>query len=300
MAPDPARAEAARRDPRVGHRRGRRPRPRARRGGRGARQPASASAGPLFAAATRRRGRWPRPGPCPVLVAAAERRPAAWSTATGSARWFAAPGRGRRTSRRRRHRRPRGRRRPPRRWPGAPSPGLAAAVGGDPGRGRRSGAIRRGPRRLDGDGLGAAIELDVVAHPRRRGRRWLSRSSSPSAAPAAARAGSACAGSRELAGAGGRVVVPGHGLAGRPRAGRPDRPPPTRATRRLADDRGRHRPGRGHRRRPTRDEPVLLDGLTLWLSAILGDDTTSDAIDPLLDGPVAAAFAAIDRRTAAR
>ena len=44
------------------------------------------------------------------------------------------------------------------------------------------------------------------------------------------------------------------------------------------------------------DEPVLVDGLTLWLSAILGDDTTSDDIDPLLDGPVAAAMAAIDRR----
>ena len=42
------------------------------------------------------------------------------------------------------------------------------------------------------------------------------------------------------------------------------------------------------------DEPVLIDGLTMWLSAILGDDTTSDAIDPLLDGPVAAALAAID------
>ena len=44
------------------------------------------------------------------------------------------------------------------------------------------------------------------------------------------------------------------------------------------------------------DEPVLVDGLTLWLSAILGDDTTSDTIDPLLDGPVASALAAIDRR----
>lgn len=45
------------------------------------------------------------------------------------------------------------------------------------------------------------------------------------------------------------------------------------------------------------DETIVLDGLTLWLSAILGDDTTSDAIDPLLDGPVAAA---IDAMTAHR
>ena len=37
-------------------------------------------------------------------------------------------------------------------------------------------------------------------------------------------------------------------------------------------------------------DPILLDGLTLWLSGILGDDTTSDAIDPILDGPVAAAL----------
>lgn len=41
------------------------------------------------------------------------------------------------------------------------------------------------------------------------------------------------------------------------------------------------------------DDPILLDGLTLWLSGILGDDTTSDAIDPLLDGPVAAALDAM-------
>jgi adenosylcobinamide kinase/adenosylcobinamide-phosphate guanylyltransferase len=40
--------------------------------------------------------------------------------------------------------------------------------------------------------------------------------------------------------------------------------------------------------------PVLLDGLTLWLSAILGDEAAD--IDPLLDGPVAAALDAIDRR----
>ncbi len=42
-------------------------------------------------------------------------------------------------------------------------------------------------------------------------------------------------------------------------------------------------------------EPVLLDGLTLWLSAILGD-ATPESIDPLLDGPVAAALAAIRGR----
>jgi adenosyl cobinamide kinase/adenosyl cobinamide phosphate guanylyltransferase len=41
------------------------------------------------------------------------------------------------------------------------------------------------------------------------------------------------------------------------------------------------------------DEPILLDGLTLWLSGILGDDTTSDAIDPLLDGQVAEALSAM-------
>jgi adenosylcobinamide kinase/adenosylcobinamide-phosphate guanylyltransferase len=41
-------------------------------------------------------------------------------------------------------------------------------------------------------------------------------------------------------------------------------------------------------------EPVLIDGLTLWLSAILGDEPAE--LDPLLDGPVAAALEAIDRR----
>jgi adenosyl cobinamide kinase/adenosyl cobinamide phosphate guanylyltransferase len=41
-------------------------------------------------------------------------------------------------------------------------------------------------------------------------------------------------------------------------------------------------------------EPVLLDGFTLWLSALLGDDVPD--IDALLDGPVAAALAAIDGR----
>ena len=41
-------------------------------------------------------------------------------------------------------------------------------------------------------------------------------------------------------------------------------------------------------------EPILLDGLTLWLSAVLGDDPGD--IDPILDGPVAAALEAIARR----
>jgi adenosylcobinamide kinase / adenosylcobinamide-phosphate guanylyltransferase len=41
-------------------------------------------------------------------------------------------------------------------------------------------------------------------------------------------------------------------------------------------------------------DPVLIDGLTLWLSALLGDDP--QPLDPLLDGPVAAALAVIERR----
>jgi len=41
-------------------------------------------------------------------------------------------------------------------------------------------------------------------------------------------------------------------------------------------------------------EPLLIDGLTLWLSAILGDEPA--ALDPLLEGPVAAALEAITRR----
>jgi adenosylcobinamide kinase / adenosylcobinamide-phosphate guanylyltransferase len=44
----------------------------------------------------------------------------------------------------------------------------------------------------------------------------------------------------------------------------------------------------------TPDETVLIDGFTLWLSTLLGDDVP--AIDPILDGPVAAALAAIDDR----
>ena len=42
------------------------------------------------------------------------------------------------------------------------------------------------------------------------------------------------------------------------------------------------------------DEPVLIDGFTLWLSTLLGDDVP--AIDPILDGPLAAALAAIADR----
>jgi adenosylcobinamide kinase/adenosylcobinamide-phosphate guanylyltransferase len=41
-------------------------------------------------------------------------------------------------------------------------------------------------------------------------------------------------------------------------------------------------------------EPVLIDGFTLWLSTLLGDDTP--AIDPILDGPVDAGLAAIAAR----
>jgi adenosylcobinamide kinase / adenosylcobinamide-phosphate guanylyltransferase len=44
-------------------------------------------------------------------------------------------------------------------------------------------------------------------------------------------------------------------------------------------------------------EPVLLDGFTLWLSALLGDEVPD--IDGLLDGSVAAALAAIDARPGA-
>jgi adenosylcobinamide kinase/adenosylcobinamide-phosphate guanylyltransferase len=45
-------------------------------------------------------------------------------------------------------------------------------------------------------------------------------------------------------------------------------------------------------------EPILLDGLTLWLSTLLGDDDVP-AIDPILDGPVATAFAALAARPGA-
>jgi adenosylcobinamide kinase/adenosylcobinamide-phosphate guanylyltransferase len=42
------------------------------------------------------------------------------------------------------------------------------------------------------------------------------------------------------------------------------------------------------------EEPILIDGFTLWLSALLGDD--APAVDPILDGPVAAGLAAIVAR----
>ena len=42
------------------------------------------------------------------------------------------------------------------------------------------------------------------------------------------------------------------------------------------------------------DEPVLIDGLTLWLSALVGDEPADP--DPVLDGPLAAALEAIARR----
>jgi len=41
-------------------------------------------------------------------------------------------------------------------------------------------------------------------------------------------------------------------------------------------------------------EPALIDGLTLWLSTLLGDDVPD--IDPILEGPVAAGLAAIAAR----
>ena len=164
--------------------------------------------------------------------------------------------------------------------------------------GRRHRGGSAPPGGLDGDGFGASIELTSLAGPRRDGGASDGRAarSWPSAAPAAARAGSAWPGHRRWP-ATAAGLVPGHGLARRPRARRPDR---------AATDASDRRPGRPSRSartwrppstRPTPDEPVLIDGLTLWLSAILGDDTTSDAIDPLLDGPVAAALAAIDAPT---
>ena len=41
-------------------------------------------------------------------------------------------------------------------------------------------------------------------------------------------------------------------------------------------------------------DPVLIEGLTLWLSALVGDDPLDP--DPVLDGPLADALAAIARR----
>jgi adenosylcobinamide kinase/adenosylcobinamide-phosphate guanylyltransferase len=45
--------------------------------------------------------------------------------------------------------------------------------------------------------------------------------------------------------------------------------------------------------RAASDAPILVEGLTLWLSAVAGDDL--DDPDPILDGPVAMALAAIAR-----
>jgi adenosylcobinamide kinase / adenosylcobinamide-phosphate guanylyltransferase len=47
-------------------------------------------------------------------------------------------------------------------------------------------------------------------------------------------------------------------------------------------------------RRTDPGEPALIDGLTLWLSALLGDEP--GPIDPILDGPIAAALGAIAER----
>ena len=44
-------------------------------------------------------------------------------------------------------------------------------------------------------------------------------------------------------------------------------------------------------------EPLLLEGLTLWLSLLVGDEVEIADPDPILDGPVAAALAAIAERT---
>ena len=44
--------------------------------------------------------------------------------------------------------------------------------------------------------------------------------------------------------------------------------------------------------RVDREGPILLDGLTLWLSALI--DTPAPDIDRLLDGPVAAGLAALE------
>jgi adenosylcobinamide kinase / adenosylcobinamide-phosphate guanylyltransferase len=50
----------------------------------------------------------------------------------------------------------------------------------------------------------------------------------------------------------------------------------------------------GALRRTDPAEPVLIDGLTLWLSTLLGDGPRP--IDEILDGPVAAAIDAITER----
>lgn len=43
-------------------------------------------------------------------------------------------------------------------------------------------------------------------------------------------------------------------------------------------------------------EVAVVDGLTLWLSALLGEDDGPADIDPILDGPVAAGLAALAAR----
>ena len=48
--------------------------------------------------------------------------------------------------------------------------------------------------------------------------------------------------------------------------------------------------------RAVRDAPILVEGLTLWLSAVSGDDL--DDPDPILDGPVATALEVIGRHPA--
>jgi adenosylcobinamide kinase/adenosylcobinamide-phosphate guanylyltransferase len=45
--------------------------------------------------------------------------------------------------------------------------------------------------------------------------------------------------------------------------------------------------------RTAASEPILVEGLTLWLSALVGDEPADP--DSILDGPVASALAAIDR-----
>ena len=44
-------------------------------------------------------------------------------------------------------------------------------------------------------------------------------------------------------------------------------------------------------RRSSPSDPILVEGLTLWLSALIGDDPVDP--DPVIDGPVADALAAI-------
>lgn len=50
----------------------------------------------------------------------------------------------------------------------------------------------------------------------------------------------------------------------------------------------------GALRRTEPAEPALIDGLTLWLSTLIGDE--AGPIDPILEGPVAAALEAIAGR----